>query len=277
MIERLAGIGALLIVLPAALAGQDPSASSQDERGVLVWGVVVDRNTGAPVGGADVHVGPDRSTGITGDNGRFHFTVPPGTYRMRITRIGYRLLTDTLDLDSGTTTRVRVEVVPEAVDLEPLVVTVSRRTLLEQVGFYDRQSTAIGTFLTRSDIERRQPRQFTDLVRTMPGVRAIPTGQYGDQLLRMRGNCEPALYIDGVRTLEGFSPDLALAPDQVEGIEVYRGAQVPMIYSRNACGAVVVWTRMPEPEPGGGASGWTHLRNAGIMGGLFLLGGFLLF
>lgn len=277
MIERLAGIGALLIILPAPLGSQESSASREGRSAVLVQGVVVDRNTGAPVRGADVDVGPEHSAQITGQNGRFHFLMSPGVHHLRITRIGYRLLTDTLDLDRGTTARVRAEVVPEAVDLEPLVVMVSRRTLLERVGFYERQGTAIGTFLTRSDIESRQPRQFTDLVRTMPGVRAVPSNQYGDAVLRMRGNCEPSLYIDGIRTLEGFSPDLALTPEHVEGIEVYRGAQVPMAYSRNACGAVVVWTRSPEPDPGEGASAWAHLRNIGIMGGLFLIGGFLVF
>jgi len=277
MIERLAGTGALLILLPATLAGQQVSASAADENRVGVWGVVVDRNTGRPVPGADVKVGPDHSPRVTGEEGRFHFSVIPGTYHLRVERIGYRVLTDTLSLDSGTFTQVRAEVVPAAVDLEPLVVSVSRRTLLDQVGFYDRQKNAIGTFLTRSDIERRQPRQFTDLVRTMPGVRAVPAGQYGDAVLRMRGDCAPALYIDGVRTLDGFSPDLALLPEHVEGIEVYRGAQVPMAYSRDACGAVVVWTRAPEPDPGGDASPWSHVRNMGIMASIFLLGGYLLF
>jgi hypothetical protein len=63
--------------------------------------------------------------------------------------------------------------------------------------------------------------------------------------------CEPDLYIDGQLFRERIPRDATeqkvtgwdvIAPEQIEGVEVYNGANAPLQYQSN-CGVVLIWTR----------------------------------
>lgn len=63
---------------------------------------------------------------------------------------------------------------------------------------------------------------------------------------RGRGGCVPAVYLDGMRMAGGAgSIDLWTRPEDLEGIEVYHGATVPVDLSGPGtdCGVVLLWTR----------------------------------
>ena len=64
----------------------------------------------------------------------------------------------------------------------------------------------------------------------------------------MRGGCRPDLLLDGVaiRPSAGLTLDDYLSSNEVEAIEVYRGVETPLRFGSNSCGAIVVWTRVPE-------------------------------
>jgi hypothetical protein len=57
-------------------------------------------------------------------------------------------------------------------------------------------------------------------------------------------NCAPAIILDGMH-LRGVVLDDMIAPDAIQGIEVYDSpATVPVEFRRGpTCGAVVIWTR----------------------------------
>jgi len=63
--------------------------------------------------------------------------------------------------------------------------------------------------------------------------------------------CEPSVYIDGhyMSTLSSDDIDSWIRPDEVAGIEVYRGAGTPPEFSvgltQQYCGTIVIWTRPP--------------------------------
>lgn len=258
------------------LAGQEPPDSAVRDT-AIVTGEVVDVESGDAVPGARVSL-----TALTSrrpvppveadSSGAFLF--PPleaGPYLLRITRIGYRTLTDTIGLAGDGETRVRASMVPEAVDLEPLVVTAVRRTPPFMRDFDRRRALGFGTFITREDIEEQDPFVTSDLFRMVPGVRVVPRGATGGSGLLMRGRCRPQLYIDGIPAWQEVSVDLALQPHDIEAIEVYSTAGAPVRFTRNACGVILVWTRAPQPVADDG-SFWKRLA---VVGGLFL-GGVLL-
>jgi hypothetical protein len=128
-------------------------------------------------------------------------------------------------------------------------------------GFYDRKyySGLSGAFITRSDIEKRNPQLLTDIYDDTPGVRSFWI-EPGRRTVRFRRagfgigyGCEPAYFIDGQRykdpLIEGPSKSEvanfnALPVDQVEAIEVYVGALVPIQYQQiTNCGVILLWTR----------------------------------
>jgi hypothetical protein len=123
----------------------------------------------------------------------------------------------------------------------------------KMVDFERRRASGRGTFITRDDIERRNPLTVADLLRTVRGL-AIRTSGGRTEVRFVRANsridgadCPPEMWFDGVRTF-GATVD-EVDPGEVEGIELYRGlGQVPAEYlSRTAgCGVVVIWTRSPS-------------------------------
>lgn len=121
-----------------------------------------------------------------------------------------------------------------------------------------------GVFIDRRQIERRNPRRLSDLVHAVAGLAPGPRpggveppalGNRRASPVPGRRPCRVRYFVDGAPYPPGtgFRIDL-LAPDDVEAIEIYRGASgVPARFDRrrDRCGVVVIWTR----DPGGGAPG----------------------
>ena len=88
----------------------------------------------------------------------------------------------------------------------------------------------------------------------------------------MRGGCRPDLVLDGMplRPVEGLAIDDYMTPNEIEAIEVYHGIETPIRFGNNPCGAVVIWTRVPEPVRGSG-SFWKKFLVAGVFMTIALL------
>ena len=270
----IAGVAWLCLTPETGVARQ---VATKAEPGVLVprvfiSGDVVDGRMLVSVAGALVRL-VDAATGRTvattesDDEGRFRLRpVPAGTYAFSIERLGYQTASGTIVLHGGEDPSLTVSLAPDEVDLEPVVVTVAAAARLPD--FEHRRTVGNGTFITRGDIEAQSPFQVTDLFRTLPGVRVVP-GRLGN-MLALRGNCRPMMYFDGVAVDEALSLDLSLRPEDVEAIEVHSNATAPAQYARNACGVILVWTRVPV-KVRGHSSWWKPLLVAGGLLGVKLL------
>jgi hypothetical protein len=135
--------------------------------------------------------------------------------------------------------------------------TASKTHWLDQ--FSRRRSTSRGTFITRTDIEKRGARTGTDIVRTVPGVRLAPLrGGAGYQVIMNRGSgaraCIPTMFVHGM-PYSGMLDDFVA--DDIEALEVYVGvSEIPPEFDkvgRGVCGVIVVWTRDPGKKPAPGA------------------------
>ena len=154
-----------------------------------------------------------------------------------------------------------------------------------------RRRVGNGAYLTRAQIARRNASRLTDLLRGMPGV-AIRPDENGVMIVELRGGprlslapggqapppppsdsggspppaapapatgqltarlCPAGLLVDGMAIDGGAGVDnTGVQPENIEIIEVYSGAQVPIEYaSRHAsCGVVLIWTRAYVDRPG---------------------------
>jgi hypothetical protein len=268
-----------LTLTPVPLRAQQVAGSEQvppppaDSVSVL-RGTVVDHRTGEPLDGAAVALasGPGGTPGIgtrvTNRNGHFLFQrVPPGTYRLTVNLLGYSTLWETLRVEEAQEMRVVLTLSVSPVELDPIEVVAERRLRGPLVDFERRRRRGMGTYFTREDIESRAPYAITDLLRTVPGVRVIPAGQFGEQAVRLRGSCRPTVYVDGIRTSIDRDIDHILPPETVEAIEVYKGAELPARFLNNPCGAIIFWTRVPRSTGGHGLT-WTRV---GVAAGFVLM------
>ena len=243
------------------LAAQDREDSSLSAH---VRGLVVDRASEEPVATVRVVLatpsGEEVWAGVTDIQGRFRIPLlSPGNYELTLSRLAYRTTTESILVPPGAEVDVRVQLTSEALELEPVVVTTSRRSQLQAHGFYHRERYFAGEFILREDIEDRNPIVIPDLLRMNPAFRVVGTTQ---PVVLGRGGCPPAVFLDGMR-LEYVvgdetmpNPFTMVQPEQLAAMEVYAGAMTPaQFYTRGACGAVVMWTHQGDLGPGGAGRG----------------------
>ncbi|MDJ0749663.1 MAG: TonB-dependent receptor [Woeseiaceae bacterium] len=134
------------------------------------------------------------------------------------------------------------------------------------------------TVITRDDIERRQVRFVSELLRAVPGFAVSHTGVIGSQTqVRVRGSeaNHVLVLVDGIRANDPATGDEFrweyLATANIERIEVVRGAQSALWGSDAVAGVVHIITRSGAGSSGFGAyleGGSDDTVNAAINGSL---------
>lgn len=197
-------------------------------------------------------------------------TVPRGPYVLRVQRIGYKTVEDSLRLDTPEDAEIAVFMVPEAVDLEPMVVTTARTTAYYMRDFQRRRTTGSGTFITRDQIERSNSNSTSEMLQRLGRVRVVRTTR-GEAALYMRGTCRPQVFVDGALLHNSVSIDSVTLPEDIEGVEVYSDAAIPIQYAiRSPCGVILVWTHPAVKAEGQKAARWKWIF-AGSLAAVLLL------
>jgi hypothetical protein len=255
-----------------------------------VQGYLLDPESGSPVRSAQVALqdasGRVHVTGESNPRGFFRLQTPvPGKYLFTARALGYaEVEEEVVDVPMGHLAVLEVQMAPEALELEPLVVTAEARAFhLEMEGFYEREAHGLhnGIFLTPEFLENRLPRKVSDALFGLPGVRVgepslgagpravwfrsgergVGVGEDGSVTLNV---CWPMVWVDRHLVSTGGLQDgtnlgaPTAVDDLVHGldvaaVEVYRGAsEVPPEFNgpNAGCGVIVLWTR----RGGGGRS-----------------------
>ena len=234
-----------------------------------VQGVLVDRESGHRIRTAEisVHLAAGRiiGTAVTDQDGFFRVRTPtPGRYLVSARALGYGDVAEqAVDVSLGKLSVLEVRMAPEALALEPIVVTAEQRTFhLEMEGFYRRQAEGFGVFMTPELLEERRPHKVTNLFFGLPGVRVIePSQGAGGRAVYFRGGersggvCWPMVYVDRHLVSTGGLPGAGAEPTAVDdvvfaadvlAIEAFRSpAEIPSEFSgpNAGCGVIVLWTR----------------------------------
>ncbi|HZJ91721.1 MAG TPA: TonB-dependent receptor [Thiopseudomonas sp.] len=161
----------------------------------------------------------------------------------------------------------------EALKLSDSVITANRTA-------EDRKdSTAAVTVFTRADIDRLQPVNVPDLLSRVPGVQIQQSGGRGSTtgvFIRGTKTAQTLVLIDGVRVGSASAGGASLQHlnmDQIERVEVLRGAR-SAVYGSDAIGGVIqIFTRRSAGEglqgrvrvAAGNKGVWE--RSAGLSGG----------
>lgn len=252
--------GLILVVLLAAPLAAHAQA---------VEGRLVDDGTGEAV--AQGRVALMRADGRvvgrarTEEDGTFRIAAAAaGVYRIRGERAGYApSASGIFDLAAGEVVEVDLRLSAAPLQVEPLTITARRLpprvAVLEQRGFYRRETRGLGRFVRRDQIERQANINLGQVLDRVSGVQ-IEHDRFGKQYIYFpraqasrvhEGLCLPVLYVDGLR-MEYSTGDLGLdinasvTPESVEALEVYRGvSEIPAEFNNGeaACGAIVIWTR----------------------------------
>lgn len=181
--------------------------------------------------------------------------VPAGTAKVSARRIGFRPGSNDATVTDGQTVDVTVVLDFTPLQLEQVRVTARREPYDARLaGFKLRSQKHVGTFITRERIETSASSTFSDLLRSVPGVRIGATAGIRNSV-RFRGaNCAPIVFIDGFAATAGEFDVDNIDPASVEGIEIYMGmltvpAELMAPRGLEHCGVIAVWSRPFRPKP----------------------------
>lgn len=160
-----------------------------------IEGRIVDDQTGQPIANVNISLVGTSSGASTDLDGKYFIPgVPPGTYQMSISCVGYA----TLDLTDIIVTSAKPMVVSEALMPTTIVGQEARVT----AGLFRRELIAPTSTRTLSREEiRRFPGGFEDVVRTvslLPGIAAVNLGGRNDLLVRGGGPTENLYIVNGL-------------------------------------------------------------------------------
>ena len=240
---------ALLCTVASTTAAQ---GSPSDPRHARLTGRVADALGGAIVK-AEVRVTNTSARTETGDDGTFDLTgLPSGAVEVVVRRLGFAPAKIALELGEGELRDIRVLLSPVAMTLDSVAVTAEPAPTVEKAyqGFEMRKSRGFGTFITREEIEKKNPRVTTDLFRSVSGVKLLRENGSPTVVSSRLGNlsfCPVRYYVDGTSyPLYGQSIDVMVQVVDIGAIEVYPGgATVPPQFGGReaACGVIAIWTR----------------------------------
>lgn len=233
--------------------------------------------SGAAVAGAGVSAelrpaavaGPVRTT--SDNEGRFALQLLPGDYRVRITHPSFAPVEQDVTLAAGETREVRLRL-----ELERLAATVVVTAQAEPVTA--QATVAPVTVVTREEIDQRQAISLGPLLQSLTGFSISRLGREGGvtTLFLNGGNSNfTKVLVDGTTVNEpgGFVNFSNFTLDNVEKIEVVRGAESALFGSDAMAGVVQIFThrgttRRPQLVLLAEGGKFSTARGAARLGGL---------
>lgn len=250
-LSRLSASGLVVLTLAS------PAASAQSAP--LLSGRVIDATTGAALGNVEITLSDGART-TTATDGQYRLrALEPGTATMQARRLGFAVLTRTVQLVNGQSLTLQLA-------MTPIPVALVARRVTDSIG-----TSASGTsVIDRTSIDRASARDLGELLRGQQGVTLVPRGGPGAPVtVSIRGSSadQVLVLVDGTpinNPVSGEADLSQLDPATIEHVEIVRGAQSSRYGSQALGGVIIVTTRqtgrvVPQLTIGGGQWGERRL------------------
>lgn len=230
-------LGLMLVASPAR--SQDPPAQAGSAK-ILV----IDDETGEPIGGAFVRIKGRSPDQLTDEKGRLTLAnLKPGKLTLEIGAIGYEARKEPVIIPDGPPAELRIGLSFTGEKLPDIVVEARQEKLYPRYSdFHRRLKNGAGFYITWREIHSRGYTRLADILRGVRGVQV--TCQPADCLILMSrsSSCPPAIWVDG-RLSDFYGGNTPIG--DIYGMEVYRGpSELPAEFTTNGmCGAIVLWTK----------------------------------
>jgi iron complex outermembrane receptor protein len=226
-----------------------PGMNLAQDRGIIT-GTVRDARTGEPLYGANVLI-KETVLGAAADvNGHFRVgNLPPGDYTVEATMIGYRKqLIAGVNVEAGRTVALEFFLESTVLRQPSLVVTASKRK--QHI-----EDTAVSVdVIGAREIQQQNVIHLDEVIQKTAGL-GITDGQIdlrGSTGFNWAAGSRVLLMVDGHPLINGDSGGInwdVIPVDQVERVEVVKGAGSALYGSNAMAGMVNIITREPSPVP----------------------------
>jgi outer membrane receptor for ferrienterochelin and colicins len=236
---------ALLLLLAAAA-----TSAAQDRGRGRLSGVALDEATGKPLWGVNVVVRGTWLGAVTGEDGRFEVAgVPAGSRDVEASLMGYeKRIVPSLRVEAGAATDVTLRLRPTLIRRPPEVVTASRRKQAVE------DAPATVDVVGDEEIRGRSAVTLDRVLENTAGI-GITDGQIdlrGSTGFNYAAGSRVLLMVDGHPLINGDTGGInwdAIPIEEVERVEVVKGAGSALYGSNALAGMVNVITRDPSAKP----------------------------
>ncbi len=236
------------------------TAAAAQEAGTIT-GRVTDATSNTPLGLAQVQVvGTNRGT-ITGDDGSFRIGgVRPGSYQIRVLRLGFQQSARPVEVTAGGTSDVSFALSPAAVNLQEVITTATGEK---------QRKREIGSAVSSIQPKTEQVASAQSVSQLLTGkVAGVDVAQAGGTVgsasrIRIRGansislGNEPLIIVDGIKFNNSIGQDVVsgsttlgvggqvpsrfndINPEDIETIEVLKGPAAAAQYGTAAANGVL--------------------------------------
>ena len=274
----LVALAGLLIVGPTQIAAQQPTTGALTVR-------VTDAANQRPIEAARVFLVGTNFGGQTTPEGRVLLrALAPGSYTVRVLRVGYTEQSRAVTVAAGSTQEIEVSLTAAAVNLAAVVTTATGEQRRIEIG------NATANIDVAKVTEAAPVGNMNDLLNSRaPGVTVTSGTQAGTGArIRVRGmnsvslNNEPIWIIDGIRMTSnnasfstptgngaggntgGNNPSRVgdLNPEEIESIEIVKGPSAATLYGTDAANGVILVT---TKKGRAGAARWSTYGEQGTV------------
>ncbi|MCD6081347.1 TonB-dependent receptor [candidate division WOR-3 bacterium] len=206
-----------------------------------IVGIVTDMETGTPLAHVNIEVLGTPLGTATDEDGHFVIiNVPPGTYSLRISRIGYQpvVLKDVI-VKIGLTTEINVTLKPTAIPMGEIVIK-AKRPLVEK------DVTSARSIVTSEELERLPIESLHDVISRTAGV---TRGIWGEIHVRGGRSDEVIYMVDGIPITNPYTRalDAYLPPSVIRQMELVSGT-FNAEYGQAMSGVINIVTKEGAPQ-----------------------------
>lgn len=213
--------------------------------GSLIKGMVSDSISHEVLVGAAVMLNDQQELASTDQLGNFKFDdLSAGTYRLRISFMGYRIQEITITIGENETRNITIRMAPSSLNLDEVTIT----------GAYTTEQTM--TTISRIDVELRPIKSSQDILRMIPGVvTAQHAGGGKAEQIFLRGfdadhGTDIALTVDGMPVNmvshahgQGYADLHFLTPEIIDYVDFNKGPYYSRVGDFNTSGYANFHTR----------------------------------
>ena len=194
--------------------------------GAQVMGIVSDKTDHEPLVGANVYIEGTSLGSSSNMDGVYEIrNIPAGSYVLHVLFIGYKEIEKPLTLSEGQTLRLNLELEPEALETEAIVVSVQAEGQMAAIN-QQLSAQSIVNVVSAKQIRELPDANAAESLRRLPGVSITREGGEGNKVV-IRGMAPKynAITIDGIRMAssnkDNRGADLSMiSSTMLEGIEI---------------------------------------------------------
>ncbi|MBT4502293.1 MAG: TonB-dependent receptor [Gemmatimonadetes bacterium] len=238
---------ALLWSVHTAVFAQ-PRTPGEEKTGDL-HGLIVDEQSGEPLGGVNVVLQSTQLGHTTDRDGRFTIgNVHPGTYILQASCVGYRkIVREGVQIGSGEDLQLELSMVPSVFQLREVTVTPGSFSFMKG-------ETSSPQIMSREDI-KSVPQFGEDIFRAVNRLPGLSSGDYSAQFsIRGGRQDETLILIDGLEIYEPYHMKdfnegaiSIIDVETIEGVELMTGG-FPTQYGNRRSGVFSITSRQPKGD-----------------------------